>query len=121
MKKIFFMVVCLLSLTACKSSNNEAIIGEWSMSEKKFGVQMVYYYTFNENNSFIYNVCFYSLYVNDNPCDSGEAEWKGTYKIKDNIIYLTVKEEKQIKPNTIAGIPAEGAQCAPFLFVYKGL
>lgn len=107
MKRLILIILSVFCLTACTGSSNEAVVGEWSMSEKKFSVQMVYYYTFNENNSFIHNVCFYSPYVDDNPCDSGEAEWKGTYKIKDNIIYLTVKEEKQIKPNTIAGIPAE--------------
>lgn len=68
---------------------------------------MSFYYDFNEDSSFTYSVCFYNSYISDDSCSYGDAEWKGTYKIKDNIIYLTVKEEKQIKPNTIAGVPAK--------------
>ena len=68
---------------------------------------MSFYYDFKEDSSFTYSVCFYNSYVSGASCDSGEAEWEGTYKVKDNIIYLTVKKENQIKPNTIAGVPAK--------------
>ena len=107
MKRLILIILSVFCLTACTGSSNEAVVGEWIMRKKNFSTQMSFYYDFKEDSSFTYSVCFYNSYVSGASCDSGEAEWEGTYKVKDNIIYLTVKKENQIKPNTIAGVPAK--------------
>ena len=96
MKKLFGTLICIitiLGLTGCGQSaqNKKLLYGEWSYLGKSGFDSAFFYYKFNEDGTFEHSKCM------GNNCDSGEAEWRGTYKLNGNRISLNVKDENQKK------------------------
>lgn len=95
MKKILFVAVCCLFLCGCnKEENKDLLIGEWSGLKTEIGETIYSYFSFDVDNTFKYNFCAHR--TTDNGCSNGEAEFSGTYTLKDNILKLIVTDEKQI-------------------------
>lgn len=95
MKKFLFIAVCCLCLCGCENKENrDLLLGDWSFSKTEIGETVYSYFSFNNDNTFKYNFCAYR--AADNGCANGEAEFSGTYTLKDNVLKLIVTDEKQI-------------------------
>lgn len=119
MKKLFVpLIICIvtiLGVTGCgKSSQNEELLyGEWSyLGKSGIDDSVFFYYNFNEDGTFEHGKC-----MGDN-CDSGEAEWSGTYKLDGNRIKLDVKKENQKKDRYGFNISIEDSLIADFDNMY---
>lgn len=96
MKKILLLGLYCLCLCGCNSSSSEKLlIGEWTYFNKSGGEHEFSYFTFNNDNTFEYSTCFHYSYSEDG-CSAGQAKWDGTYKLKNDIIILSIKNETQL-------------------------
>ena len=98
MKKILFVILCCLCLCGCGNKNTmdykSLLIGEWSYLKTESGETQYSYFIFNKDNTFEYSDCFHRL--SDDYCAMGEANWNGTYSIKNNQITLKITNEEQV-------------------------
>lgn len=96
MKKILFLLVCCLCLVGCvnDSENSDLLVGEWSYLNTEIGETKYAYFLFNNDKTFTYYICFH--HSQDDYCANGEAEFSGTYTLKNSTLKLNVKEEKQV-------------------------
>lgn len=95
MKKFLFILVCCFMLCGCENrGNKDLLIGEWSFMKTEVGETAYSYFSFYNNNTFKYNFCAHRTI--DDSCSNGEAEFTGTYTLKNNTLYLVITDEKQI-------------------------
>lgn len=118
MKKILIVflicvfVILILAVFSKSSPNKEVLCGEWSYIGKSGIDSAFYYYKFNEDGTFEHSKC-----MGDN-CDSGEAEWRGKYKLTGNRIKLEVKNENQKKDRFGCKITIEDSLIVDFDNMY---
>lgn len=92
MKKIILTLCCFLLCGCGNQDNKPLLIGEW-LYEGKVGIDEVSSrYNFYDDNTFSFSTCFSNIHY----CDNGYAEWKGTYKLNNDIIALQISEENKV-------------------------
>lgn len=94
MKKLLLAFLCCLIVCGCGNKEEiEALKGTWVRDKLEYiGINQEYF-TFEDNNKFTYKKMLYNWDEANDTMKSGYHIYSGTYKIKNNIIYLNIDDK----------------------------
>lgn len=107
-----FVVCCMLCVVCCIVSGCgkkdeeklNALKGTWIKDETQHIGINVTFLEFSDKNNFNYKIRVYNWNDNKNEFEEGFHIYKGTYKLKDNIIYLDITQTDNSFPLNECGL-----------------